>query len=201
MATDAAAESSEEEEVAPAPVNTRRVSEPKTVRFTEPEPDSPVAAPRAPAAAGGSGSCLVLYDFSAKGDDELTVEENERLTIVDRSDDEWWLVRNSQGQEGVVPAQYVELDEGGGAANGSAQSESSAVQAQAQAAAAAAAAERSAKEEAQRRERERREREEAAREKAEQEALDRELAEQIEAEERQKRREAEERARAEAQKR
>ncbi|KAI9631309.1 hypothetical protein KEM48_014485, partial [Puccinia striiformis f. sp. tritici PST-130] len=55
-----------------------------------------------------------LYDFEAQGEDELTVEEGDRLFVLDdRSDDDWWkCAMQSDGQEGVVPASYIELDQG-----------------------------------------------------------------------------------------
>ena len=54
-------------------------------------------------------AAVVLYDFTADGDDELTVAEGEDLIILERDSDDWWKVRNSKGQEGVVPASYVEV--------------------------------------------------------------------------------------------
>lgn len=55
-----------------------------------------------------------LYDFEAQGDDELTVEEGDRLFVLDdTSDDDWWkCAMQSDGKEGVVPASYIELDQG-----------------------------------------------------------------------------------------
>jgi len=53
---------------------------------------------------------VVLYDFTADGDDELTVAEGEDLIVLERDSDDWWKVRNSKGREGVVPASYVEVD-------------------------------------------------------------------------------------------
>ncbi|KAG0148091.1 hypothetical protein CROQUDRAFT_75775 [Cronartium quercuum f. sp. fusiforme G11] len=59
-------------------------------------------------------SATALYDFDAQGDDELTVREGETLRVLDDvSDDDWWkCARESNGEEGVVPASYVELEEG-----------------------------------------------------------------------------------------
>ena len=54
-------------------------------------------------------AAVVLYDFPADGDDELTVTEGEDLIVLERDSDDWWKVRNSKGQEGVVPASYVEV--------------------------------------------------------------------------------------------
>ncbi|KAG6873307.1 hypothetical protein C0995_000460 [Termitomyces sp. Mi166 len=50
-----------------------------------------------------------LYDFTADGDDELSVSEGEHLIILERDGDEWWKCRNSKAKEGVVPASYIEL--------------------------------------------------------------------------------------------
>ena len=51
---------------------------------------------------------LVLYDFRADGEDELTVSEGEKLTILEK-DEEWWKCKNVEGVEGVVPASYLEV--------------------------------------------------------------------------------------------
>ena len=50
-----------------------------------------------------------LYDFTADGEDELSVTEGERLTVLERDGDEWWKCRNTKGAEGVVPASYLEV--------------------------------------------------------------------------------------------
>jgi hypothetical protein len=52
---------------------------------------------------------VALYDFQAQGDDELTVVEGDALWIIEREGDEWWKCRNANGNEGVVPASYVEV--------------------------------------------------------------------------------------------
>ena len=54
-------------------------------------------------------AAVVLYDFTADGDDELTVAEGEDLIVLERDSDDWWKVRNSEGREGVVPASSVEV--------------------------------------------------------------------------------------------
>ena len=54
-------------------------------------------------------AAVVLYDFTADGDDELTVAEGEDLIVLERDSDDWWKVRNTKGREGVVPASYVEV--------------------------------------------------------------------------------------------
>jgi actin cytoskeleton-regulatory complex protein SLA1 len=76
-----------------------------------PKPPSAPSAPT-PASNGlsaGEENAIALYDFDAQGDDELTVAENESLILVEKETDDWWKVRNASGQEGVVPASYVEV--------------------------------------------------------------------------------------------
>lgn len=51
----------------------------------------------------------VLYDFTADGEDEMTVHEGDTLLVLERDTDEWWKCRNGDGQEGVVPANYLEV--------------------------------------------------------------------------------------------
>ncbi|MBW0478828.1 hypothetical protein O181_018543 [Austropuccinia psidii MF-1] len=86
-------------------------------------PPSAMASPDRPPAQNGrkvsfatpvGKPATALYDFEAQGDDELTVEEGDRLYVLDDvSDDDWWkCAKHSNGQEGVVPASYIELDEG-----------------------------------------------------------------------------------------
>ena len=57
----------------------------------------------------GGVSAIALYDFSADGEDELTVHENEELLVIERDGDDWWKCRNAKGKEGVVPASYLEV--------------------------------------------------------------------------------------------
>lgn len=54
---------------------------------------------------------LVLYDFMAQGDDEVTVAIGDEVVVIDDSkSEEWWQVRRlKNGKEGVVPSSYVEL--------------------------------------------------------------------------------------------
>jgi hypothetical protein len=77
---------------------------PKAVRWAAEEPEE---APSAPTS--GEKSAVALYDFDAAGDDELSVKEGEDLVVLDDSNEDWWSVRNAHGDQGVVPAQYVEV--------------------------------------------------------------------------------------------
>lgn len=56
-------------------------------------------------------SALVLYAFDGEAEDELSIAEGERLTVLDSSADDWWKVRKADGSEGVVPASYIEFDD------------------------------------------------------------------------------------------
>ncbi|KAK2740393.1 cytoskeletal protein binding protein [Myotisia sp. PD_48] len=65
-------------------------------------------------AAGTSGAKkkgVILYDFMAQGDDEVTVGVDDEVIILDDSrSEEWWMVRRlKNGKEGVVPSSYIEL--------------------------------------------------------------------------------------------
>ncbi|KAG8899325.1 cytoskeletal protein binding protein [Tulasnella sp. 408] len=135
------------------------------------------------------------------GEDELTVKEGEKLTVVDKEEsEEWWKCRNSKGKEGVVPASYLEAraqiesaDEGDDNAAAEAAAEAARAEAarkeQEQAAAAAAKAKRLADESRRKREQEAREAQE------QQEREEREEAEAKEAEAQRQKEERERRAR------
>ncbi|KAL3280779.1 hypothetical protein HHI36_004011 [Cryptolaemus montrouzieri] len=53
---------------------------------------------------------VALYSFSSTNDQELSFEKGDRLEIIDRppSDPEWYKARNSQGQIGLVPRNYLQ---------------------------------------------------------------------------------------------
>ncbi|EMD40860.1 hypothetical protein CERSUDRAFT_44023 [Gelatoporia subvermispora B] len=74
--------------------------------YEEPAYEEPVL--EEPAVEDGEAA-VVLYDFSADGEDELSVQEGETLHVLERDGDEWWKCRNAHGAEGVVPASYVEV--------------------------------------------------------------------------------------------
>lgn len=58
---------------------------------------------------GEGERAVVLYDFVADGEDEMTVHEGETLLVLERDTDEWWKCRNAKLEEGVVPANYLEV--------------------------------------------------------------------------------------------
>ncbi|EGN93071.1 hypothetical protein SERLA73DRAFT_127012 [Serpula lacrymans var. lacrymans S7.3] len=53
-------------------------------------------------------AAIALYDFEGTGSDELSVQEGEHLHVLEKGGDEWWKCRNTHGEEGVVPASYLE---------------------------------------------------------------------------------------------
>ena len=76
------------------------------------------AEPATPATAGGKRA-LVQYDYEKAEDNELELREGEYVTDIDKVDEDWWMGRNSHGETGLFPANYVELveEEHGGAAS------------------------------------------------------------------------------------
>lgn len=102
--------SSSSESAAVADVPERPRSAAKSVHFDAAPAFIP---PREPSEDGEDedshpNAAVVLYDFTADGDDELNVQQGESLIVLDWDADDWWKVRNLEGLEGVVPANYVE---------------------------------------------------------------------------------------------
>lgn len=62
-------------------------------------------------ASGGQKKGVVLYDFMAQGEDEVTVGEGDEVVVLDDTkSEEWWNVRRlKNGKEGVVPSSYIEI--------------------------------------------------------------------------------------------
>ena len=54
-----------------------------------------------------------LYDFTGSNGEELSFEKGDKLVIVDKplEDPEWWKARNSRGEVGLVPRNYVQTVE------------------------------------------------------------------------------------------
>lgn len=50
------------------------------------------------------------YDFLGSGDsDDLPFKRGEVLTVISKDEDLWWTAKNSLGQTGSIPVNYVEL--------------------------------------------------------------------------------------------
>ena len=61
--------------------------------------------------AQGGKRALVQYDYQKAEDNELELREGEYITDIDMVDDDWWHGRDSRGETGLFPSNYVELEE------------------------------------------------------------------------------------------
>ncbi|KAI8341915.1 hypothetical protein BC941DRAFT_369299 [Chlamydoabsidia padenii] len=152
------------------------MTQPPAPANVEPEPEQPPPPPPCE-----PRWAIVLYDFDAQGEDELTVKEQEQVLITDYvSSNEWWTVEHQDGRSGIVPTTYVKFHEDYEADLANEQDETRRQQEQQQeqqqreAAAAAARQRRLDEEEAERKKRE------------QQDQLEKERARQVEAERRRK---------------
>uniref|UniRef100_A0A0K8U2F3 Adapter molecule Crk n=1 Tax=Bactrocera latifrons TaxID=174628 RepID=A0A0K8U2F3_BACLA len=51
------------------------------------------------------------YDFEGSDQDDLPFRRGEILTVIRKDEDQWWTVRNQQGQIGQIPVPYVQVCE------------------------------------------------------------------------------------------
>ena len=60
-----------------------------------------------------------LYSFTGSTTEELSFEKGDKLVILDKphEDPEWWRARNSHGDIGLVPRNYVQIVEDAGSDN------------------------------------------------------------------------------------
>ncbi|KAF2847673.1 hypothetical protein T440DRAFT_470952 [Plenodomus tracheiphilus IPT5] len=72
------------------------------------EPDH-IAQSSTSAAASSGPTATALYDYDAAEDNELSFPENATITNLEFPDEDWWL-GSYNGQSGLFPANYVELD-------------------------------------------------------------------------------------------
>jgi SH3 domain len=52
-----------------------------------------------------------LYAFDNTAENVLPCEAGDRFTILDDTDEHWWLAQNGRGQVGYIPASYLAVDE------------------------------------------------------------------------------------------
>lgn len=52
------------------------------------------------------------YNFPGNDPEDLPFRKNDILTILKKEEEQWWLARDSQGKEGMIPANYVETVKG-----------------------------------------------------------------------------------------
>lgn len=76
----------------------------------------PAVLPKSPAVSDSENEFKVkgtivtaLYDYEPNEEDELKITEDEKLLLVDDSDEDWWLVQRLEGgkKKGLVPSSYV----------------------------------------------------------------------------------------------
>ncbi|PAA89371.1 hypothetical protein BOX15_Mlig025024g1 [Macrostomum lignano] len=77
---------------------------------------APIAGPAVPASTGSAGQDAMflvetLYRFTATHSEEMGFRENEILRVIatPADDPEWWLAKNSAGQSGLIPKNYVRV--------------------------------------------------------------------------------------------
>ena len=51
-----------------------------------------------------------VYDFETQENQALSFTKDDLFTVMDTSDQYWWLVQNGFGEVGFVPANYLEQD-------------------------------------------------------------------------------------------
>ncbi|KAF8002445.1 hypothetical protein HF325_003410 [Metschnikowia pulcherrima] len=60
-----------------------------------------------------TASAVAAYPYDAAGDDELTVTQGEKLSVLEEDDGlGWTLVSASAGQSGLVPTSYLQINQG-----------------------------------------------------------------------------------------
>lgn len=59
----------------------------------------------------GNKNARISIDFVAANPREVSVREGEIVFLLNKSNKDWWLVRTGTGQEGMVPAHIVELED------------------------------------------------------------------------------------------
>ncbi|KAJ2483415.1 cytoskeletal protein binding protein [Coemansia sp. RSA 2131] len=81
--------------------------------LSPPKEDVPFRVPNNPVinVAPTQEMAVVLYDFASDDSEELTVNEGDRVLVLDNTDPEWWQVQLEppHGRAGLVPAAYVEI--------------------------------------------------------------------------------------------
>lgn len=75
-----------------------------------PPPPPPAAEPEQEESGADGPWALAQYDYEAGEDNELSFPEGAKITGVEFPDDDWWF-GHYQGQSGLFPSNYVEIQE------------------------------------------------------------------------------------------
>lgn len=51
----------------------------------------------------------VLYPYASTQSDELILRKNEVIEILEKTEEDWWRCRNTSGDEGMAPLNYLEV--------------------------------------------------------------------------------------------
>lgn len=50
---------------------------------------------------------VAIYDFIGAEQGDLSLIKGEQLTVLDKQTDHWWIAKNSRGESGFIPSNYV----------------------------------------------------------------------------------------------
>lgn len=51
---------------------------------------------------------IALYDYQAQRSDELSLKRGDRITVLFKDNDNWWMGELADGQQGFFPTNYVD---------------------------------------------------------------------------------------------
>jgi len=51
---------------------------------------------------------IALYDYQAQRSDELSLTRGDRITVLFKDNDNWWMGELADGQQGFFPTNYVD---------------------------------------------------------------------------------------------
>lgn len=78
-----------------------------------PNPLTPEQHEPVPAATEEPRTAVAAYDYDKDDDNEISLREGEVITDIEFVDTEWWQGKNSSGEVGLFPSNYVELEDAG----------------------------------------------------------------------------------------
>lgn len=50
---------------------------------------------------------VAIYDFVGTEQGDLSLTKGDHLTVIEKHSDHWWIAKNSRGQQGYIPSNYV----------------------------------------------------------------------------------------------
>jgi actin cytoskeleton-regulatory complex protein SLA1 len=55
------------------------------------------------------GTAVAKYNLCARYEDEVPLSEGEVVSLIEKREEEWWLVRKESGSEGLAPHNYLNI--------------------------------------------------------------------------------------------